>query len=72
LDDDNASDRRSGPPRRNQGPPDEDVRTLDIVYVEVCADTEAVASLYCPERVKKPYLDGSQPKTPCPVHKPPH
>lgn len=64
------------PPTRNQSPPvldpGRDERTLDIVYVEVCADTGAVSSVYCPERVKKPFLEGSQPKGTCPLHKPPH
>ena len=63
-------------PRRNQAPPTMDPgrneRTLDIVYVEVCADTGGISTVYCPERVKKPFLDGSQPKTNCPLHKPPH
>jgi penicillin-binding protein 1A len=63
------------PPSRNQSPPvldpGRDERTLDIVYVEVCADTGAISSVYCPERVKKPFLEGSQPKGTCPVHKPP-
>jgi hypothetical protein len=58
------------PPVRRTEPPDEN-RTLDIVYVEVCADTGAVSTVYCPERVKKPFLDGSQPKQSCPQHRPP-
>jgi penicillin-binding protein 1A len=69
---DGTTDRRSEPPQRNTAPPTDEGRTLDIIYVEVCADTGAVATLYCPERVKKPYLDGSQPRTSCPQHKPPH
>ncbi len=73
---DDGSKATGSVPKRNQAPPTMDPgrneRTLDIVYVEVCADTGGVATVYCPERVKKPFLDGSQPKTQCPLHKPPH
>ena len=62
------------PPVIDQGGTGNDTgeRSLDIVYVEVCADSGGIASVYCPERVKKPFLDGSQPKYPCPTHKPPN
>jgi penicillin-binding protein 1A len=70
-----GSNATGGPPRRNSPPPimdpGRDERTLDIVYVEVCADSGGLATLYCPERVKKPFLEGSQPKLNCPTHVPP-
>ncbi|MCU0317452.1 MAG: transglycosylase domain-containing protein [Fimbriimonadaceae bacterium] len=42
----------------------------DIVYVEVCADTGQKATIYCPERVKRPFKKGTEPRKPCPVHGP--
>jgi penicillin-binding protein 1A len=63
-----AAKRNANPPVMDPG---RDERTLDIVYVEVCADTGGLATIYCPERVKKPFLEGSQPKLNCPTHVPP-
>lgn len=63
----------AGPPVKvgesNGGEPE---RSLDIVYAEVCADTGALATAYCPEKTRKPYLKGSEPKNRCPIHVPPH
>ena len=72
--DDQASG-RTGPPVGNTSPPIRNGSgtdtTLDIVYVEVCADTGLRATAYCPERVKKPFLKGTEPKGTCTLHHPP-
>ncbi len=62
----------SGPPVRTTPPDEGDERSLEIVYAEVCADTGALATTYCPEKARKPYLKGSEPKSRCPQHVPPH
>ena len=68
---DTSSGNNSRPPLGD--PPDPvGERSLDVVYVEVCADSGWLSSPYCPERVKKPYLSGSEPKNRCPDHRPPH
>lgn len=61
----------SRPPTERYTPPPGDSRSVDIVYVEVCADSGGLANVYCPERVKKPFLKGAEPKGDCPVHRPP-
>jgi penicillin-binding protein 1A len=57
------------PTGRNTTPPD--TRSVEIVYVEVCADSGGIANVYCPERTKKPFLKGAEPKGECPIHRPP-
>lgn len=44
-------------------------RELDIIYVEVCAYSGGLATQYCPETAKKPFLRESVPKNSCPIHK---
>ncbi len=53
-------------------PPTPEDRELEVVYVEICAQSGAKATLYCPETAKKPFLKESAPKTTCPLHKPPN
>jgi penicillin-binding protein 1A len=43
----------------------------EYVYVEVCADSGQRSTIYCPERVKRPFKRGSEPKRTCHLHKPP-
>ncbi|MBS1709415.1 MAG: transglycosylase domain-containing protein [Armatimonadetes bacterium] len=39
-----------------------------LVYVEICADTGLKATLYCPERVRRAFVKGTEPKTRCTSH----
>ena len=41
-----------------------------VTFVEICADTGMRASIYCPERVRKAFRPGSEPKSRCKTHKP--
>ncbi len=43
----------------------------EVIYVEVCADSGQRATIYCPERVRRPFRAGSEPKHTCPLHRPP-
>lgn len=45
-----------------------DSKGRGLVYVEVCADTGQKATLYCPERVKRAFVKGTEPKTRCTAH----
>lgn len=45
-----------------------DTKSRGVVYVEVCADTGLRATLYCPERVKRAFVKGTEPKSRCTVH----
>lgn len=40
----------------------------NLVYVEVCADSGQRASVYCPERGKRPFVAGTEPGGSCKVH----
>ncbi|HXH61674.1 MAG TPA: hypothetical protein VNI20_10000, partial [Fimbriimonadaceae bacterium] len=60
----------TAPPKTETAPPVEEHK-LKIVFVEVCADSGALATPYCPERVKKPFIAGTEPKKYCPIHHPP-
>jgi len=42
----------------------------NLVYVEVCADSGQRASVYCPERAKRPFVAGTEPGGSCRVHGP--
>ena len=68
---DGSTRTESRPPTERYTPPPGDSRSVDIVYVEVCADSGGLANVYCPERTKKPFLKGAEPKGDCPVHRPP-
>jgi penicillin-binding protein 1A len=52
-------------------PPPDDPPPGELVVVEVCADTGARASAYCPERSRRRFAPGSEPRGRCPQHKPP-
>lgn len=43
----------------------------EVVFVEICSDSGQLASIYCPERVRRPFRVGSEPRRPCPLHPPP-
>lgn len=43
----------------------------NLVYVEICADTGQRASVYCPERDKRPFTAGTEPGGSCSKHGPP-
>lgn len=40
------------------------------VMVEICADSGARATRYCPETVVRPFRRGTQPRRPCSIHGP--
>ena len=40
-----------------------------IVFVEICADSGQRATIYCPERVRKAFRAGTEPKGRCTLHK---
>lgn len=42
----------------------------DVVYVTVCADSGQLATIYCPETEKRPFIKGTEPKHKCPIHGP--
>lgn len=48
-------------------PPDEGTR---VTFVEICADTGMRASIYCPERQRKAFRTGSEPRKRCTTHRP--
>lgn len=60
----------SPPTAPDRGPGAEEGAT-GTVMVEVCAETGRRATVYCPERVVRPFARGKEPKTTCTKHLPP-
>lgn len=58
-----STEPKEQPPRRDPPAPAE-----EMVAVEVCADTGARATLYCPETVTRVFPKGKQPKKSCRKH----
>jgi len=42
-----------------------------VTFVEICSDTGMRASIYCPERVRKAFKVGKEPKSRCTAHRSP-
>lgn len=63
------------PPERGGGaapspsPPKESGES-NLIYVEVCADSGLRANSYCPERIRRGFPRGSEPRKRCPLHGP--
>lgn len=57
------------PPIEPPVPPDDDL--VVFIYVQICEDTRDRATIYCPERSKRPYRPGEEPMETCEVHGPP-
>lgn len=58
------------PERTNERPAREPEPTNDrIVFVEICADSGQRATIYCPERVRRAFRAGNEPKGRCKLHK---
>ncbi len=65
-------DGNDAPP--SKGGPKKDGGTAEegkIVWVEICADSGQRATIYCPERVRKAFKAGTEPKERCQLHKGP-
>ncbi|MBS1722072.1 MAG: transglycosylase domain-containing protein [Armatimonadetes bacterium] len=43
----------------------------ELVFVEVCADSGQRATIYCPERIRKAFRVGREPRGRCPLHRAP-
>jgi len=43
-----------------------------LIAVELCADSGARATAYCPERVRRRFPPGQVPSKGCPIHRPPN
>lgn len=48
--------------------PSQDDGGAQVVFVEICADSGARASIYCPERVRRAFRSGKEPKGRCRIH----
>lgn len=51
-------------------PPRDFKKPDDIVQVNICMDSGAIASEYCPRQMQASFISGTEPQYLCPVHRP--
>lgn len=59
--------RNEDPPKRREDPPRREEEAT--VSTEICADSGARASVYCPERIRRTFKKGEAPRGRCPIHR---
>lgn len=58
------------PPKTTGGEARHSDPESNMIYIEVCADSGMRATSYCPERVRRGFVRGTEPRKRCPLHGP--